>query len=261
MTNGNPGVLAGVTVVWTGSEKSGQRIIRALHRVGATVLCRPLIRTRNLFNDEGIADLLLAGPDYEWVVVSSAKAAAGLPTPERVPSFRGTMALVGPATAAVVREKGWSKLVVPDIHDALHLAKMIRERSVPGQKVLCFQGNLSPDTIPELLRHAGLEVTTSTVYETVPETPAGLMALVDVIRTRADGVIVGSPSGVDALESVWRGPLDQLKVGLVWLCLGSTTAKRLSLAGIEGAIFPASLDESTMLSAFVPPLVAARPLG
>ena len=76
-----PRPLDGVTIVWTGSEGSGTGIIRLLEAEGACVSSRPLIETRPRPERARVLEAVSADNSVDWVVVSSAKAAALMPSP------------------------------------------------------------------------------------------------------------------------------------------------------------------------------------
>jgi uroporphyrinogen-III synthase len=153
----------------------------------------------------------------------------------------------------MLREKGWPNVSVPDTHDAASLAEMIISKSAPSARMLFLKGEQSLPILEEKLRQAGFDVEAIAVYRTVPVAAAQIRTAVAVIRNQADGIVVGSPSGVDVLfDAVSLGSLDDLKPGLCWFCLGKSTAQRLRERGISEPCIATELSPEVYIQAFGP---------
>ena len=252
-----PRPLDGATVVWTGSLQSGKNLISALEKAGADVPVYPLIEARPLMDEAQIAGVLSKKERFDWLVFSSAKAGALFPGPSK--SVQGRIAAVGPATAFVLRQKGWPEVMVPDPHDAAALAVMVQLMGPPNARVLFVKGDKSLATVPDLLSAAGLHVDTLTVYETVAAPKPDVQEAVRIVEAAGDGLVIGSPSGVEVLAATLAPrELRELKPGLVWFTLGRTTARKLEARGVTDPIYPPNLSSEAFLSICVSALRGHR---
>lgn len=180
---------------------------------------------------------------YDWLAFTSANAvrmlidradAIGVPRDE-VRSRR--LAVVGPATAAVVR----TTLRPPDFAPTVHTAEVLGEeiRDVDNTRVLLPRGSLADDTLPATLRARGAFVDEIVVYRTVPG--PGIAAIVAGVReSSVDALLFASASAVrfvaDALVA------DTASTGLrrqrwpVAACLGPVTASAARACGFQSVI-------------------------
>jgi len=193
---------------------------------------------------------------YDWLAFTSANAvrmlvdradAIGVPRDE-LRSRR--LAVVGPATAAVVR----TTLRPPDFAPTVNTAEMLGEEitDVDNTRVLLPRGNLADDTLPAALRARGAFVDEVVVYRTVPG--PGITAIVAGVRESAvDALLFASASAVrfvaDALVA------DTASTGLrrqrwpVAACLGPVTASAAQACGFQSVIVADDATQNELIDA------------
>ena len=193
---------------------------------------------------------------YDWLAFTSTNAvrmlvdradAIGVPRDE-LRSRR--LAVVGPATAAVVR----TTLRPPDFAPTVNTAEMLGEEitDVDNTRVLLPRGNLADDTLPAALRARGAFVDEVVVYRTVPG--PGIAAIVAGVRESAvDALLFASASAVrfvaDALVA------DTASTGLrrqrwpVAACLGPVTASAARVCGFQSVIVADDATQNELIDA------------
>lgn len=140
---------------------------------GADVVHIPLIETTDP-EDGGVAleAALNNLADHDWLIVTSAVGAERVgDTAKQHP--RVALAAVGTTTASVLAELAGRPIdVVPDRQIAAELAAALGMR-LRGERVriLLAQADRAPDTLAELLRTAGHNVTVVTAYSTQLRAP------------------------------------------------------------------------------------------
>lgn len=126
---------------------------------------------------------------------------------------------VGIKTKALLEENGFN--VVAHMGYAEDLAEIIT-LVYPNNTYTFFSGNLRRDTLPEMMKEAGVVFNEITVYETIL-TP-------QKIDTKPDGILFFSPSGVESY-------LKQNKITKeIAFCIGTTTAEAAHQSGIKNII-------------------------
>jgi uroporphyrinogen III methyltransferase/synthase len=145
----------------------------------------------------------LAASSYGWVAATSRRALAWLDWRlgfHNPPMFE-RCACVGEATADYARMVLQMEPTVPEVQDAEHLARAMRQVApLADVRVLVPRGNLARDTLPRLLDDAGAIVDAPTVYETRLDVEGG--AELAKLAGALDAVVFASPSSVKyALEA------------------------------------------------------------
>ena len=141
---------------------------------GADVVHVPLIETTDPDDGGAALDVALGNlADHDWLIVTSAVGA------ERVGAAAKqhpgvALAAVGTTTASVLADLAWRPIdVVPDRQIAIELAAALNVRLRQEHvRILLAQADRAPDTLADLLRAAGHDVTVVTAYSTrlrVPE--------------------------------------------------------------------------------------------
>ena len=244
--------LTGRRIVWTGSENSGRSIVAALREAGARVETLPLIETFPLRPDQAGQTNLERIDMYDWVVFTSAEAVRHLP--KWVSMRNARIAVVGPATKSSVEKRGDTVTTMPPVHRAAALAKHLIAHESPAAKVLFVKGDKALATLPKQLDDAGIDVDTVTVYGTRSVEKQALRRIGQILEA-ADGAIVASPSGVDAVSRIVA--VDSRSVGhCLFFCLGRTTQTALIDAGIEAA-YPTEVTPGGVVRMIVRSMSAA----
>ena len=161
-----PGPLAGRRVLVT-RDRPGE-LGRLLAERGAAVIHVPLIETTDPDDGGAARDAALGNlADHDWLIVTSAVGA------ERVGDAakqhpRVALAAVGTATARILAELAGRPIdVVPDRQLAPELAAALSARlGNEHVRILLAQADRAPETLADLLRAAGHDVTVVAAYST-----------------------------------------------------------------------------------------------
>ena len=196
--------LARLTVAAVGADDSNPPLFR-LRELGAEPVPLSLLHTETLAPADDLAADITAA---DWLAFTSRNGVLdGLRSVRDGRALGGKMvAAVGPSTAEVLRGRWIRPDIVPDTHDAEHLAAALAPH-VRGKRVLWPTCPEAKSTLEDRLTEAGAEVRRVHVYEQRPATelPAGFRAKLDdgavdwalvssgnVARTFAD-LTAGSP--------------------------------------------------------------------
>ncbi|UOK43240.1 MULTISPECIES: uroporphyrinogen-III synthase [Flavobacterium] len=126
---------------------------------------------------------------------------------------------VGLKTKTLLEENGFK--VVAYTGYAEDLAEIIT-LVYPNNQYTFFSGNLRRDTLPEMMKEAGVSFNEINVYETVL-TP-------QKINTKPDGILFFSPSGLESY-------LKENKITKeIAFCIGNTTAEAANRLGIKNIV-------------------------
>jgi uroporphyrinogen-III synthase len=244
-----PGPLAGVTIVWTGSPGSAKTLFAEVERLGATVERLPVIEHCSPVIQASIDRVFSDLDKYSWVVLTSAEAAR---VAARRLSSGPPVAAVGPSTEAILVELGHPPTLVPETHDAASLADALIALA-PVKPILFVRGEKALRTLPAKLLKAGIEVQELVVYSTRPVSRKRLIQTANRIREAADVVVMGSPSGVGALnEALSPGSIASLRAEALWVALGGSTHSALKAAGVSNAVELARVEPRELARVVLP---------
>ena len=155
--------------------------------------------------------------------------------------------VVGPATATAAQSLGFSTNG-SNAGNAEHLAHLIAgHHKNEGEPLLFLCGNLRRPELPEVLTQNDIPFQECIVYETQTRTGLDLQA-----KDVPDAVVFFSPSGVDAVKTIWPERWSQV----CCVAIGARTAKALhdtSLNLISTAIHPTPESLLNALNTFQKP--------
>jgi uroporphyrinogen III methyltransferase/synthase len=195
-----PGPLAGKCVAVTRPAGERDELGTLLAQRGAHVIDAPVVaiepRIKGLTTDERMASR------WDWIVFTSANAvrvffSALADAGKDARALGGTkIAVIGPATARVVREHG----VIPDFEPSAASGRTLADElpRVSGAPVLLPVSTLARDEVESTLRRRGALVERVEIYATVP---AAVSAETLAAVACADAVTFASPSAVRALAA------------------------------------------------------------
>lgn len=168
-------------VVVTRAADGASRLAARLREEGFDVVECPLVRI------EPVAGPPIDASAYDWIVLTSAQAVA--PLLERLDGAPGRFAVVGPGTAAALREHGIEPALVAERSTQEGLVEALRPRLAPGERVL-FAG--AEDARDVIARELGAEVVV--LYRTVELRPREF--------PEGDLVVLASPSAARAFSAL-----------------------------------------------------------
>ncbi len=238
--------LRGRRILLTLSPRVGGELAALLREEGAEVLDFPLIRILPPVDWEELDAALEDLSSFQWLFFTSQHGVEFFfrrlreRRVDRRRLFPLRIGVVGKATARALEEEGICADLVPPDFRAASLVSLLREEVRPGERALFPAGDLAREELPEGLKALGVEVRQVTVYRTRPAEVEGLGR---ELEKGVDLVVLGSPSGVEALLSLLGPEGRELLRSSLLLAIGPTTARALAGAGLEARVAEESSRE------------------
>lgn len=178
---------------------------KQLEARGAEVLTLPLIEVTKHYDKNNLIEVFAELGQYEWLVFTSANGARfffeefrkGFDDIRSLGLVR--IAVVGDATAAVVRSHHLRVELQPAKANAEELAQTMMEReALDSAKVLVVTGNLNRDVLVEKLNFARAIVDRLPLYQTEPVDLSADPVAIEYRAKGADAVLFASPSAAQS---------------------------------------------------------------
>ncbi len=228
--------LFGLRVLVTRTRKQAGRLSQALAEAGADAIELPTIEIRQRYDEAslGAAVEAMRADRYEWLVFTSANAVESFFTflAQRgfdARSVRASVAAIGEATAAALRERGIAADLIPERETAEGLLAALPD-DMTGVRVLVPRAeNARPLLIDEMKRR-GATVDEETLYVSKPPEAASrtveMSAALESLRGgEIDIVTFASASSVTNLVALLDGNPATLRDCTI-ACIGPETAAR-----------------------------------
>jgi len=168
--------LFGARVLVTRTKGQAEELSQLLLDAGADVYEVPAIEIVPAIDRPEVDAALDKLGEADWVVLTSANGVrllmeALLRRGGDIRDLAGKkLAAIGPATAAKIEEMGIRVDLVPPEYKAEGLAASLGEEGVKGKKFLLARARAARETLPDMLREMGGEVTIAPIYDTrIPE--------------------------------------------------------------------------------------------
>lgn len=223
-------------------NRSLQKKLKAL---GFEVRCLPLI-TIQPPSDRGwrLQKALKNIDHYDWLLLTSPNAAKAVFKflPRQPKNMK--VAVVGPATAALARKKGWKILQPKQSHGGDSLLGLLKKYSIQGKRFLYPTSQIGGAEVVSALRQRGAVVKRVTAYRTLPASFSVLK--VKKILSRVDAVIFFSPSAAAAFNKKIK-PSSVLLKGILLGAWGASTAKALRTKGYPVGFVSSESDEKKLI--------------
>ena len=230
--------LRGRRIVVTRSPEQAPAFCDRLAQVGAEPIAFPTIQFLPL-PAEPLDHALRQLDDYDWLIFTSANAVQFFFTRVDELGLAPTLpriAAVGPATAAVLAERGVAVAFVPNEFVGEELVLGLGD--LVGQRLLLPRARIGRPKIVEMLRRQGAQVDDVPLYDTVTANPdpAALAALAQGI----DAITFTSPSSVrNFLKILEEAGFDRAVLSSAAVaCIGPVTAQATRDSGLPVAIMP-----------------------
>jgi uroporphyrinogen III methyltransferase/synthase len=225
--------LFGKRIVVTRTREQAGTLSKELAELGADVVELPVIRIEHPEDKLGFAECVSSAHEYDWIVFTS---------PNGVQKFfdaffsihddarclgKPRIAVIGPGTAAKVKEYRIGVDLIPEKHVAEGLVEAFREECIENLTILVVKPEQSRDVVSQGLADMGAIVDDCIAYRTVAETtdPTGA---VEMLREQgADVITFTSASTVEhffALGIPWP---ENCKAGSI----GPITSEALQKVG------------------------------
>ncbi len=266
--------LAGRTIVITRSEDRGEGLARSLEELGARVISVPTIRFEPPADPRPLEEALDSLERFRWLVFTSATGVHFFFHAVRkrkipIDLFREKrFAAVGPATATALAEVSVRAERIAAAGDAASLAQALTGPGAapplgPEDACLLPQADIARQELPELLRKAGVPVTTVTAYRTLTEDPARAWPFLRALEgeERIDGIAFASPSAVRSFLAMTH-PHGEHAIREKPICvfsIGATTTAAIRERGLQVAREAVPHTREALVTAIVEELKLLTP--
>ena len=250
--------LFGKVAVVTRTREQAGALSRLLTEAGARVVEIPALKLLPP-EDFGPLDRALAHlTDYRWLIFTSANGVEAFfrRLGERGRDLRAVghlkLAAIGPATAQALVRRGLTADLVPESFVAEGLAEGLLPLLHPGDRVLLPRAAQAREALPELLRHAGVEVEVVPVYRMVPPPEIPEAARPFLEEARVDILTFASSATVHHFAAlVGRERFLTLARRAVVAAIGPITAQALGEYGITPQVQPSTYTIPALAEAVV----------
>lgn len=235
--------LFGCRVIVTRPRNRAGRLSEALRTLGAEVLEIPTIQTVPMEENLTLETAMHQLSRYQWLVFTSPRGVELFFDKLReekldIRSLSGCkLAALGSGTGAALEARGLFPDLIPEIYDAPHLGRALRERLEQGDSVLIPRARQGD---PALLEELGnmAEITEIPLYDTILEKPAAFDLAAELREHPQTMAVFTSASTVRGFAAA-AGDV----MGVTALCIGAQTAAQAEKYGMKTHIAKtASID-------------------
>ena len=224
-----------VVAVFRPADERIDRAVEFLESLGATPVPDPMLAV----------DPTGATPADAPVVVFTSKTGVELAAEAGWTPGQRTLVAIGPATAAVARDAGWSVDVVPEEYTSAGLVSALRGR-VEGEHVSVARSDHGSEVLLEGLDDAGAQVTETVLYRLQRPAAAGESAELAAAGD-LDGLAFTSSLTVEHFlaAATDRGVRDEAVAGAtdaVVGAIGPPTAETAADCGLTVDVVPEAAD-------------------
>ena len=224
-----------VVAVFRPADERIDRAVEFLESLGATPVPDPMLAV----------DPTGATPAEAPVVVFTSKTGVELAAEAGWTPGQRTLVAIGPATAAVARDAGWSVDVVPEEYTSAGLVSALRGR-VEGEHVSVARSDHGSEVLLEGLDDAGAQVTETVLYRLQRPAAAGESAELAAAGD-LDGLAFTSSLTVEHFlaAATDRGVRDEAVAGAtdaVVGAIGPPTAETAADCGLTVDVVPEAAD-------------------
>ena len=234
-TGGSP--LSGQRMLITRPREQTAAFVRGLEALGARPVVFPTVEILPL-RDFAALDQAVGGlPEQDWLVFTSANGVrhflARCETLGRMDNLqRLDIAAIGPQTARLLRDRGFSVSLVPEEYRAEGILAALGPDRVRGRRFLLARVAGARDVLPGTLRGWGAAVTVVEAYRNEP-VRQGAHRLARLVR-QVDWVTFTSPSTVNAfVDLLDAAGAEPRAAGCRVACIGPITMEAARTRGLE----------------------------
>lgn len=230
--------LARKRYLTTASDTLNVDMAKSLKRLGASVVCLPMVRIAPNKDTEVLDQVIAKVKSFDWLVFTSRhgvyyflKRYAALGA--NAADLDGRIACVGPGTAAEFTKHGiTAALMPPGKFTTKDLARTLAAQGIAGNRVALLRTTLQRDELKKILVKAGAKITDCTVY-TVEPRPYSKSHLSTVAK-KTDGIFFLSPKSVQVFFNSIPSDLRQrLKAKNTFYSIGPVTTRMLKKFGLK----------------------------
>jgi uroporphyrinogen III methyltransferase/synthase len=246
------------TALVTRSRDQASHLVARLNQAGARCLEVPTIEIAPPADFGPLDTALQKISRYEWVIFTSANGVKAFMARlfhmglDVRALGRLRLAVIGPATAQVLRDFGLVADVVPDTFQAEGLLAVLAPRLMGGARLLLARAEQARDVLPQGLRQIGAKVDVVPVYRAVPPPAVPPEAAEALAAGRVDILTFTSSATVHNFAGlVGQEAFQKLGAGAVVASIGPITTATLQEYDITPQIEPAAFTIPALAAAIV----------
>ncbi len=234
--------LFGKRILVTRAKEQAGALSDLLGELGGQAIEVPTIKITDPDSFENIdraLERLEDGPGYNWVIFTSAngvryfiKRMKALGKDIRILAG-AKVAVIGPATARVVKELLINIDVTPKEFVAEGLIEEFKRIGIAGKHVLIPRAKVARDVLPDTLRGMGAEVDVAEVYQTVLDEAAATRIKEMLVEGSIDIATFTSPSTINNLAKLIGLELKDLTQGVSVAVIGPVTSEAVEKLGLK----------------------------
>ncbi len=233
--------LAGKRIVITRAPEQAGEITSSLEKMGAEVLCLPMVGFAAPENWESLDAALGRLAEFDWILFTSQNAVRFFAQRQRElgkktdlsPGSNPHVAVVGPATQQAAVREGFHVIYAAQNSTGESLARELAA-TIRNHHLLLPRSDRADDRLPNALRQAGARVTDVIAYRTAAPEKVDAAVLGQLRRGDVDVVVFASPSALHNLcDLVPAADLSRLPERVQFAAIGPTTARALRESGIR----------------------------
>ena len=235
--------LFGQGIVITRPKEQAEEFAQLLRKQGAKVILFPTIKIVPTTGGQKLDRAIRNVEAYQWLIFTSANGAKLFfqrfhELGRDIRDLKGVcICTIGPATAAVVEERGIKVDLVPESFVAEGVVRAFQDRGISGQRILLPRAEVARDVIPEGLTQLGAQVEVVNVYRTVSSGAEGGRLKELISKGDIDVITFTSPSILKNFMAI-MGEGFHLPARIRIACIGPVTAAAVKKAGLKVDIMP-----------------------
>jgi uroporphyrinogen-III synthase len=247
--------LANRRILITRAAGQASKLAALLEAEGAETIVIPTIEIAPPSSWCALDAALSELRSFDWLLFTSANAVQAFVERARalgVAAYPKRIAVIGPATAAAVKEDGLAadepQLLLPERYVAESLAEALLPYAA-GARMLLVRAAAARDVLPETLRAAGAYVMIAEAYRNVvPHESAGSLRALFATRP-PDAITFTSASTAHNLASLLDGAGLNVPAGVALASIGPVTSQAMRELGLEPTAEAAEATLPALVSA------------
>jgi len=213
------------TALVTRAKHQAHKLVTALQKIGVEPIIFPTIEITPLDDKTTLDTAIKTIDQYHWLMFSSTNSVKLFF--QRLQALNYTIdqlhhlsiAVIGPATAEILRHYHLEPTLIPPIHKAEGLLQALQPFNLAHQHILLPQADIARPTLTDGLTHLGAKVNPIPIYQTIPRLYGPCPPMADIVTFTSPSTVQGY---VNCLGSY--SPTGYLTHSTV-ICIGPTTAQ------------------------------------
>ena len=252
-----PRPLSGKRILITRTRSQASVLAEKIEEQGGEVYSFPTIQITAPDSYGPVDDSLNNIAAYQWIIFASSNGVESFFARQRhlgldVRTMTGIkVAAIGAATGSALLAHGIVADYLPEEFMAESLVAGLKERIVPGQRVLLPTADIARKLIEDELRAAGVQVDKVDLYKTVPGS-GDRDNLLEWLENREIDIITFTSSSTveNFMQILGRENIGLLK-GVKVACIGPVTAAKAGELGLDIAIMAESFQIDGLVQAIL----------